>query len=305
MDCRLLRTVSWAPAVHRLSAALIAAVTHVPSPHRLPTLPSARSLRRTHGTRRQLRSLFPSDGPPLPETYPMAETRLQARKRVSDPLCQAARPCLRLLAERLVSCAKSVKMAIAQSLIPRRHMSELPHPIVVDCTITLNATQACQPLVSTTEDLVRRAAVRRPMTERRCIRFAWARAQACEWQGWEAIVARGRAPTRSHARCGERICTDSAWAPPALQGQTGATRQRQTQQSTFLYAVSPSSPPATPDTPASTRASRPRRNPSPGAPSPRPMPEGRRIRLGTTAIVVCGFVRTQHGPHRPIKDTHA
>lgn len=92
----------------------------------------------------------------------MAETRLQARNRVSDPLCQAARPGLQLLARTLGSYARPGNVAIVQSLSPCRHMSELPHPIVVDCTIALSDAQACQPLVSTTEDLVRRAAVRRP-----------------------------------------------------------------------------------------------------------------------------------------------
>ena len=280
----------------------------------------------------------------------MAETRLQARKRVSDPLCQTARPGPQLLAKTLGSYARSGNVAIVQSLIPCGHMSELPHPIVVDCTITLSAAQACQPLVSTTGDLVPRAAVRRPalhhvqcscvctvaesthhprqpllthrhrsgpatppetrrqefqshwpMPERRCTRFAWTRAQTCEWRGWDALFPRARA----HARWGVRVCTDSAWAPPALKGQIGTTRQRQTQQTAFLCAVSPASPPATPDAPASTRASRPSRNPSSGAPSLRPMPEGHRMCPATTPIVVCGSVRTEHGPHRPIKDSPA
>ena len=145
VECRVLRTLSCAPFVLELGVSPLAAAAHVPLPLRLPPLPSARSLRRTHGTWRQLRSLFPSDGPPLAETYPMAETRLQARKRVSDPLCQAARPGPQLLARTLGSYARSGNVAIVQSLIPCRHMSELPHPIVVDCTITLSATQVYQP----------------------------------------------------------------------------------------------------------------------------------------------------------------
>ena len=69
---------------------------------------------------------------------PMAETpRLQARKRVPDPVNQQApRPGLQLPAKTLPSYAKSGNVAIAQSLIHRRHMSEPPRPIGVDSIVT-------------------------------------------------------------------------------------------------------------------------------------------------------------------------
>ena len=215
----------------------------------------------------------------------MAETpRLQARKRVPDPVHQQApRPGLQLPAKTLPSYAKSGNVAIAQSLIHRRHMSEPPRPIGVDSIVTLCATQVHERLVSATEHLVRRAVVRhlaldvlrcscaravaesthrsrgplqthrhrsgpatppetrrqefqgrRPMPERRCIRCARARAEAREWRVWDAIVS----CTRAHARCGVRMCADWEWLPLALQGHTGATQQRQSQESAFPCAVS-------------------------------------------------------------------
>ena len=221
----------------------------------------------------------------------MAETaHVPARAPASNPLHRATPSDLELIAETPVSNARFGSARVIQRLFARQPLLTHRH----------RSRPATPP-----ETRRHEFQCRRPMPERRCIRFAWTRAQACEWQGWDALVARARARDRVRDRdavCGfvrirrgrHQLCKDK-------QGRPGNAKRSKVRSFTqFSHHPRRRLP-----TPVSTRASRSCRNPSPGAPSLRPMPEGRRIRLGTTPIVVCGFVRTQHGPHRPIKDTHA